>query len=177
MSRIGKAPITLPAGVEASINGRELTVKGAKGSLSWTVSTDIKTEIADNTITFTPVSTHSRHSAIWGTTRALVANMVLGVSEGFSVKLKMVGVGYRSNMQGNKLNLTVGFSHPVLMDVPEGLQVKVEGNTEIEISGIDKQSVGAFAAVVRDIRPPEPFKGKGIRYANEHINMKEGKKK
>ena len=178
MSRVGRNPIQVPQGVEISLNGRDVSVKGGKGQLDWTMPQGIKAEMGDNVISFAPEKENDRRvSALWGTSRAMVANMVAGVSEGFTIKLTLIGVGYRANMQGVKLNLSVGYSHPVLMDVPEGLQVQVNDSTEIEITGADKQKVGQFAAEVRATRPPEPFKGKGIRYANEYIAMKEGKKK
>lgn len=177
MSRIGKAPISIPQGVEVALSGRDIRVKGPKGELNMSIPHNVNAEVADDNIKLTPIKDHRRYSAEWGTTRALVANMVTGVTTGFQINLKMVGVGYRSSMQGNKLVLTVGFSHPVEMQVPEGLKTVVSENTNIAISGLDKQAVGEFAANIRRIRPPEPFKGKGIRYVNEYIAMKEGKKK
>lgn len=177
MSRVGKNPITVPAGVEITLSGRDITVKGSKGSLSHQAPFGIDVSQEDGVITFTPEKEDKRHQALWGTTRALTANMIQGVTEGFSITMKLIGVGYRANMQGADLNLAVGYSHPVLMKVPAGLTVAVNDPTEIVISGMDKQQVGQFAAEVRAVRPPEPFKGKGIRYANEYIAMKEGKKK
>lgn len=177
MSRIGKAPVSIPQGVEVAIVGREIKIKGPKGELSWDVPYDIKAEKQEDTIVFAPVQEHKRYSAIWGTSRALVANMIEGVTKGFEIKLKLIGVGYRSSLRGTKLELNVGYSHPVHMEVPAGITAVVNENTEITLNGVDKQALGEFAANVRAVRPPEPFKGKGIRYANEYINMKEGKKK
>ena len=153
MSRIGKAPV------------------------NWSLPHEVTAAVVDNQVTFTPVQDQKRYYAIWGTSRALVANMMTGVTEGYTIPLKLIGVGYRASMQGNKLALSVGYSHPVEMELPQGVTAAVNDNTEIVISGVDKQKVGEFAANVRRVRPPEPFKGKGIRYANEYINMKEGKKK
>lgn len=177
MSRIGKAPVSIPAGVEVTLNGRDLAVKGSKGKLSFVVPHEIDTKIENNEVTFAPKREGKQFAAKWGLTRAMTANMVTGVTDGYEIKLKLIGVGYRANMAGPKLNIAVGYSHPVLMDVPAGLTVATPEPTEIVINGIDKQAVGQFAANVRAKRPPEPFKGKGIRYADEHINMKEGKKK
>ena len=181
MSRIGKAPITIPQGVEVNLQGRDLTVKGAKGTLNYVLPTNILAQMAEEdgqqVMTFKPETESRRHAAMWGTTRATVANMVTGVKDGYSIPLKLVGVGYRANMQGNTLVLNVGYSHPVNMPCPEGVTAEVTDNVNVTISGIDKQKVGEFAANVRKKRKPEPFKGKGIRYADEHIVMKEGKKK
>jgi large subunit ribosomal protein L6 len=177
MSRVGKAPIQVPEGVEVSLNGRDVRVKGTKGELSWLLPHDVSAKLEDQKLTFVPRKDHARYYPIWGTVRATVANMITGVKEGYSIPLKLVGVGYRANMQGNKLVLNVGYSHPVEVELPAGLTASVEENTNVTINGIDKQKVGEFAANVRKVRPPEPFKGKGIRYANEHIVMKEGKKK
>lgn len=181
MSRIGKAPITVPQGVELTLAGRDLTVKGAKGTLNWMLPANILAELSEaegkQVMSFKPENDNRRHAAMWGTTRAIVANMVVGVKDGYSVPLKLVGVGYRANMQGNTLVLNVGYSHAVNMPCPEGIKAEVTDNVNVVISGVDKQKVGEFAANIRKQRKPEPFKGKGIRYADEHINMKEGKKK
>lgn len=177
MSRVGKAPVSIPAGVEVTLNGRAMAVKGTKGTLNYTLPHEIDAKIEDNTVTFAPKREGKQFAAKWGLARALTANMVEGVTKGFEIKLKLIGVGYRANMAGAQLNLAVGYSHPVLMDVPQGLTVTVPEPTEILVTGADKQAVGQFAANVRAKRPPEPFKGKGIRYADEYIAMKEGKKK
>lgn len=177
MSRIGKNPVEIPGGVEASLNGRELSVKGPKGQLAWTVPFEIDCKFEDNAFTFSMKKEDKKSRALWGTSRAITQNMVTGVSQGFERKLEINGIGYRAAMQGNKLNLSVGYSHPVNMDVPAGLTVAVNNNTEITVNGPDKQAVGEFAAVVRRVRPPEPYKGKGIRFAGENLMMKEGKKK
>lgn len=178
MSRVGKANISLPSGVTVTVNGRNVEVKGSKGTLTWLAPYNFGITVEENEVKVTPSTPKAmKDSAMWGTTRALIANMVKGVSEGYTINMKLIGVGYRANMAGPKLNLSVGYSHPVLMDVPAGITVAVNENTEVVISGADKQAVGQFAAKVRDVRPPEPFKGKGIRYANEYIAMKEGKKK
>ena len=177
MSRVGRKPVSIPSGVEVNLNGRELSVKGAKGQLDWTVPHEIAVNIAEQEITFEPKQTTKQAQAFWGLTRSMTANMVEGVTNGYELKLEIRGVGYRAAMQGNKLNLSVGYSHPVNMEVPQGLQVAVNDNTEIVVTGINKQMVGQFTANVRRVRPPEPYKGKGIRYADEHVIMKEGKKK
>ncbi|PZP38993.1 MAG: 50S ribosomal protein L6 [Pseudomonas fluorescens] len=181
MSRVGKKPLPLPKGVEATINGRSVTVKGAKGSLT----TELPANIAVNTattdgvteLTFEPKGNPRQLSAAWGTSRALVNNMVVGVTTGFSISLKLIGVGYRAAVQGQQLNMTLGYSHPIEVKIPAGLTVEVKDQTEVTVSGTDKQKVGEFAANLRSRRAPEPFKGKGVRYTNEFIAMKEGKKK
>ena len=177
MSRIGKNPITIPSGVEVNVNGREFNVKGKNGELSWSIPHAIDFDKTDSEITFSLRQTTKEARALWGLSRAMVANMVEGVSNGFSKKMEIKGVGYKAALKGKILNLIVGYSHPVDLDIPEGLTVKMEGATALEITGADKQLVGQFAANVRAVRPPEPYKGKGIRYADEHIIMKEGKKK
>jgi large subunit ribosomal protein L6 len=176
MSRVGKNPIALPTGVEANMVGRELTVKGKKGALQFVIPSEINTAIEDNQIAFTAVRETKQAKAFWGLTRAMVANMVTGVSDGFTKVLEINGVGYRAAVKGNKLDLSLAFSHPVEMEIPSDLEVSVKGN-EIFISGADKQKVGQFAANVRAWRKPEPYKGKGIKYKEEHIVRKEGKKK
>lgn len=176
MSRVGKNPVALPAGVEANMAGRELTVKGKNGALQFEIPAEIKTAIAENEIVFTTQSNAKQAKAFWGLTRAMVANMVTGVSEGFTKVLEINGVGYRAAVKGNKLDLSLAFSHPVEMEIPSSLTVSVKGN-EITITGADKQEVGQFAANVRAWRKPEPYKGKGIKYKEEHIRRKEGKKK
>jgi large subunit ribosomal protein L6 len=176
MSRIGKNPVALPAGVEANLAGRQITLKGKNGELQFVIPVEIKTTIADNQIEFTTESNAKQAKAYWGLTRAMVANMVKGVSEGFTKVLEVNGVGYRAAVNGSKLDLSLAFSHPVSMEIPSNLTVSVKGN-EITITGKDKQEVGQFAANVRAWRKPEPYKGKGIKYKEEHIRRKEGKKK
>jgi len=177
MSRVGQATIQIPEGVEFKQHDKSFWVKGKKGELSALVSDSVEVSVKDNLITVSPKENSSRYKALWGTTRALINSAVKGVSEGFVKDMEIVGVGYRGNLQGNKLSLSLGLSHPVEIDVPDGLTIKMDGNTKFTISGADKQKLGEFAALVRSKRPPEPFKGKGIRYANEFILRKEGKKK
>ncbi|MCP5405352.1 MAG: 50S ribosomal protein L6 [Pseudomonadaceae bacterium] len=178
MSRVGKNPVAIPSGVTVGVEGRNVKVAGPKGTLTHTIPHDITAKVEGNEVTFTPKGDAKRLSAAWGTARALVRNMVEGVTNGYSIKMKLVGVGYRASMQGSKLNLALGYSHPVNMDIPQGIAVEVsKDQTELTISGADKHAVGMFAAEARAKRPPEPFKGKGLRYAAEYINMKEGKKK
>ena len=175
MSRIGYKEIDLPKGVEVSQDGNMVTVKGPKGTLSREISPLIKMTVADNVVKFDRDSDDNQTKMIHGTTRANVNNMVEGVVNGFSKTLKLVGVGYRAQLKGNKLVLTVGYSQPVEMDKPDDVDIKVPNNTTIELSSISKQHLGDFAALVRSVREPEPYKGKGIRYENEHIIRKEGK--
>ena len=175
MSRIGYKEIDLPKGVEVSQDGNVVTVKGPKGTLSREISPLIKMTVADNVVKFDRDSDDNQTKMIHGTTRANVNNMVEGVVNGFSKTLKLVGVGYRAQLKGNKLVLTVGYSQPVEMDKPDDVDIKVPDNTTIQLSSISKQHLGDFAALVRGVREPEPYKGKGIRYENEHIIRKEGK--
>lgn len=177
MSRIGIYPVSIPSGVELQIDGRSLSIKGKLGTLNWSIPGEIEFEHKDNEISFKPRNQSKLARSLWGTSRAVVANMVEGVSQGFSKKLIIKGVGYRSAVQGNVLDISAGFSHPVKMVIPEGLKVQVTDNTEVEVTGYDKQKVGQFAANIRSVRPPEPYKGKGIRYHDERVRMKEGKKK
>ncbi|APR54038.1 50S ribosomal protein L6 [Sphingomonas koreensis] len=177
MSRTGKKPITVPAGVTASVEGGQISVKGPKGTLTMPTADDISYEVGDGTITVKPANDTKRAKAFWGMQRTLVQNLVTGVSEGFSKKLLITGVGYRANAQGKKLKLQLGYSHDVDLDVPEGVEVKTPDQTTVEISGNDKQKVGQFAAEIRRWRKPEPYKGKGIKYEGEFIFRKEGKKK
>ena len=177
MSRIGNSPIKLPDGVTVSTVDGVLTAKGGKGELSYALPKQVELSVEDNAVVVTPKGKDKFGRSIWGTVRSNVSNMVQGVSAGFEKKLEINGVGYRAAMQGNKLQLSLGYSHPVVMDVPAGLTVAVDGNTKISVSGADKQLIGQFAAEVRAKRPPEPFKGKGVKYADEHIVRKEGKKK
>ena len=175
MSRIGKLPITLPAGVSVKIDGHTVEVKGPKGTLTREFSPKIDIEMEDNAIKCIRHSDDPEERSLHGLTRALLNNMVVGVTTGFEKKLNLVGVGYRAAMNGNKLALTVGKSHPVEMDPGADLKVETPQPNIIVISGIDKEKVGAFAAVVREVRPPEPYKGKGIKYADEVIRRKAGK--
>ncbi len=177
MSRIAKEPVELPSGVEFSQSGSSVTVKGGKGSLSMDLNAEVELKQEDKSLSVVPRSRSRFAVAISGTTRSLLANMVRGVSEGFEKKLELVGVGYRAQAQGKKLNLTLGFSHPVVYDVPEGITVETPSQTEILVKGADKQVVGQVAAEIRRYRPPEPHKGKGVRYSDERVVMKEAKKK
>lgn len=175
MSRIGKKPIELPEGVQINLDGTNLTVKGPKGELTKAIHPDMILKIDEKEIVVERPSDRKDHRALHGTTRSIVANMVEGVKNGFEKKLELVGVGYRAAKSGDKLVLTVGFSHPVEMIPEKGIAVEVPEQTKITISGIDKERVGEFAANVRAVRLPEPYKGKGIRYAGERIRRKEGK--
>ena len=177
MSRIAKAPVELPQGVEFKQEGTVVTLKGGKGSLSLELNNEVELSQEDSTLNVKARSGSKFSTAMSGTTRALIANMVTGVTDGFERKLELVGVGYRAQAQGKKLNLTLGFSHPVVHDVPEGITVETPSQTEILIKGIDKQKVGQVAAEIRGYRPPEPYKGKGVRYAGERVILKEAKKK
>ncbi len=177
MSRVAKNPVELPKGVEFAISGQEVTVKGAKGSLQRDVHASVKVEQNDNVLTFAPKDGSKAAMAMAGTTRALINNMVIGVTEGFEKKLQLVGVGYRAQAQGQKLNLTLGFSHPVDYAVPEGVTVETPSQTDVIVKGMDKQRVGQVAAEIRAYRPPEPYKGKGVKYVDEIIVRKEAKKK
>ena len=177
MSRVGQAIINIPDGVEVKQNNNVFWVKGSKGELNTHLSNAVNISIVDKVITVEPKDKSSKGKALWGTTRALINSAVQGVSIGFTKEMEIVGVGYRGTLQGSKLSLSLGLSHPVEIEVPEGLSIKMDGNTKFSISGADKQKLGQFAAVIRSKRPPEPFKGKGIRYANEYILRKEGKKK
>ena len=177
MSRIGKKPVTVPAGVTASIEDRVLSVKGPKGTLSLNLRDEISYEVQDGGISVQPANETKQARAFWGMQRTLVQNLVTGVTEGFTKKLLITGVGYRANSQGKKLKLQLGYSHDVNIDVPEGIEIKTPDQTTVEISGIDKQKVGQIAAEIRRWRKPEPYKGKGIKYDGEFIFRKEGKKK
>ncbi len=177
MSRIAKYPVVLPQGVEFNLSGITVTLKGAKGSLSMELNSEVEVTQEENRITARARSGSRFSTAIAGTTRALLANMVHGVTDGFEKKLKLVGVGYRAQCEGKKLNLTLGFSHPVDFQVPEGITIETPTLTEIVVRGTDKQLVGQVAAEIRRFRPPEPYKGKGVRYADERVMIKEAKKK
>jgi large subunit ribosomal protein L6 len=175
MSRVGKMPIVVPKGVEVRVEGTLVSVKGPKGELSREVNAEMRLEQEDGQITVSRPSDQPRHRAMHGLTRALVNNMVQGVSEGFSKTLEMQGVGYRAQMQGNELVLAVGYSHPVNVSPPPGIEFEVEGTSRIIVKGINREQVGQVAADVRKIRPPEPYKGKGIRYLGEYVRRKAGK--
>ncbi len=176
MSRIGNRELQLPNGVSANLNENVLTIKGSKGELTLTISNLVKLEINETSISVKPVDNTPRANVMQGTTNSLIHNMIIGVSEGFSKGLEAVGVGYRFNVQGNKIVINAGYSHPVEIIVPEGIKAELVSNTEITLSGIDKQKVTEFAANVRKVRTPEPYKGKGIRYKGEYVRRKEGKK-
>lgn len=176
MSRIGKKPIEIPAGVTVTLDKNTVTVKGPKGELVRSFSPEISIQVEDNTITITRPSDVKEVRALHGTTRAVLANMVEGVSKGFEKGLELVGVGYRASKQGAKLVLNVGYSHPVEIEPEKGLEIEVPANTKVIVKGFDKERVGALAANIRGVRPPEPYKGKGIRYEGEVVRRKEGKK-
>ena len=177
MSRTGKKPVAVPAGVTAAIEGGQLSVKGPKGTLSLPLADEVTYSIEDGSIAVKPANDSKRARAFWGMQRTLVANLITGVTEGYTKKLLITGVGYRANAQGKTLKLQLGYSHDVDFAVPEGIEIKTPDNTTVEISGIDKQKVGQVAAEIRRWRKPEPYKGKGIKYAGEFIFRKEGKKK
>jgi large subunit ribosomal protein L6 len=178
MSRIAKKPVELPAGLEVKLDDQLISIKGSKGSSELTVHSSVKVVEEGNALVFAPAD--AANSSAWamaGTMRSLVNNMVIGTSEGFEKKLELVGVGYRAKAQGNTLNLTLGFSHPVNYQLPEGVTVETPKQTEIIVRGVDKQKVGQVAAEIRAYRPPEPYKGKGVKYVDEHIIRKQAKKK
>ena len=177
MSRVARIPVTLAKGVEAQVNGAEIMVKGPLGTLKQPLTPNVKIEIANGSISFAAADESREANAMSGTLRALVAGMVQGVSKGFEKKLNLVGVGYRAQAQGDKLNLSLGFSHPVVHQMPAGVKCETPTQTEILIKGADKQKVGQVAAEVRGYKPPEPYKGKGVRYSDETVVIKETKKK
>lgn len=177
MSRVAKAPIAIPAGVEVTLNGQEVTIKGAKGSLSRVFNDAVEVVVEDNVLRTVPREGYADATAQAGTARSLIHNMVVGVAQGFERKLQLVGVGYRANTAGSKLNLSLGFSHPVEFDIPQGITIEVPTQTEIVVKGVDKHLVGQVAANIRAYRKPEPYKGKGVRYADEQVRRKEAKKK
>ena len=174
MSRIGRAPIAIPAGVEVVVDGSTVTVKGAKGTLSRTMNSNITITKDGDTITVTRPNDQKENRSLHGLTRTLIANMIEGVSNGYKKELEINGIGYRAEVKGNALWMKIGFSHDVIMEAPEGVTVEVNGN-KVTVSGADKQKVGQFAAEIREKRPPEPYKGKGIKYVDEYIRRKEGK--
>lgn len=177
MSRVGKAPVSIPAGVDVAIKDDQISVKGSGGQLSLAQNSLVTVKSEGGKLSFTPIDESREANAMSGTMRQLVNNMVVGVSKGFEKKLTLIGVGYKASAQGAKLNLAVGYSHPVNVDMPAGITVATPAPTEIVIKGADRQRVGQIAAEIRAIRPPEPYKGKGIRYADEKVTIKETKKK
>jgi len=177
MSRIGKRPVPVPAGVTANIEGKVLTVKGAKGTLTLDLAEEVTYDVGDGGITVTPANDTKRARSFWGMQRTLVQNLITGVTEGYTKQLQITGVGYRANVQGKNLKLQLGYSHDVDYAIPEGITIATPDQTTVNISGIDKQKVGQVAAEIRRWRKPEPYKGKGIKYAGEFIFRKEGKKK
>lgn len=177
MSRIGKHPVTIPSGVDVQLSDKDVTVKGSKGALSMTFVEDVIVEREDDKIWVKPRNDGKKARQMWGMQRTLLSNLVEGVSNGFTKKLEVVGVGYRAAVQGKSLNLNLGYSHDINYPIPEGIEVKCPSATAIEISGADKQKVGQIAAEIRAFRKPEPYKGKGVKYADEFIFRKEGKKK
>jgi large subunit ribosomal protein L6 len=177
MSRVGKHPVAIPSGVEVQMSGQTLSAKGSLGTLRLVVSNEVTAAIAEGAVTITPKNDTKHARAMWGTTRALVNNMVTGVTKGFSVTLEINGVGYRAAVQGNSLNLQLGYSHEVAYPIPNDVKIVCERPTLINITGADSQRVGQIAAEIRAYRPPEPYKGKGIKYSTETVRRKEGKKK
>ncbi len=176
MSRIGERKLTIPQGVTVTINGNVINVKGPKGELEYAFSNLINVEVVDNAVITKQIKENAKSNMMQGTTNSLINNMIIGVSTGFSKSLEAVGVGYRFGVSGNKITVNAGYSHPIVVEAPKDLSVTSESNTEITIHGIDKQKVSEFAANIRKIREPEPYKGKGIRYKDEHVRRKEGKK-
>lgn len=175
MSRIGKVPVNIPSGVTVSVNGQNIEVKGSKGTLSRNYPEELKIEVAGNQIKISPAAETENVKALWGLYKILVENMVVGVSQGYKRELEIVGVGYKAELKGKDLSVNAGYSSPKLFKAPDGITFTVEGGTKIAVSGIDKQVVGQAAADIRRIRPPEPYKGKGIRYSGEKIRRKAGK--
>lgn len=177
MSRIANSPVAIPSGVEVSLSGQQLSVKGSKGNLSMTVHELVGVDQEENELKLKAVESSKNAVALAGTFRSLIQNMVVGVSDGFQKELELIGVGYRAQAQGKKLNLSLGFSHPVVYEVPEGIDIETPTQTQVIVKGIDKQLVGQVSAEIRAYRPPEPYKGKGVRYADEYVKRKEAKKK
>ncbi len=177
MSRIANSPVSIPKGVDVTINGQELSVKGSKGNLSMTLHQLVEIKQEDDQLKLSAAEESKKSTALAGTFRSLVSNMVIGVSDGFQKELELQGVGYRAQAQGKKLNLTLGFSHPIEYQVPEGIEVETPSQTQVIVKGIDKQLVGQVSAEIRAFRPPEPYKGKGVRYLGEYVKRKEAKKK
>jgi large subunit ribosomal protein L6 len=177
MSRVGKYPVEIPPGVQVAVAGRLLTAKGALGELKLELTEHVETSVEDGTIVVKPHGEDRRARVMWGTTRALIANMVKGVSTGYVRSMEITGTGFRAAVQGKNLELALGFSHPVVYPVPDGIKITCERPTAIKVEGVDKRLVGQVAAEIRSFRPPEPYKGKGVRYTDEQIRRKEGKKK
>jgi len=177
MSRVANQPVTLPKGVEVQVSGQKVTAKGPKGNSEMEVNSLVSVAMDDGALKVSSNDSEKKSVAMAGTMRALLNNLVTGVNEGFEKKLELRGVGYRAQAQGNKLNLTLGFSHPVVHDIPEGVKVETPSQTEVVVTGVSKQAVGQVAADIRSYRPPEPYKGKGVRYVDEYVLMKEAKKK
>lgn len=175
MSRIGKKPVEIPSGVEVKLDGQTITAKGPKGTESVTFRDEIKVSIEDNHVIVEPLNDDRKTGALHGLTRTLIANAIEGVSNGFEKKLEIQGVGYRASMEGTKLNMALGYSHPVIIEPPAGITITVEANTKISVKGTNKQTVGDVAAEIRSKRPPEVYKGKGVKYEGEHIRRKAGK--
>ena len=177
MSRIANASVSIPSGVEVTLSSQELSIKGSKGNLSLTLHELVEIKQEESELKVAAVDSTKKSHALSGTFRALVSNMVVGVSQGFEKHLELLGVGYRAQAQGRKLNLSLGFSHPVEYQVPEGIEIETPSQTQVIVRGIDKQLVGQVSAEIRAFRPPEPYKGKGVRYLNEYVKRKEAKKK
>jgi len=177
MSRVAKNPVSIPAGITVDLKGQLVSVKGSNGNLQQEIHSSVEVKVEDNKIIFAPKEGKANASALAGTMRSLVNNMVQGVANGFEKKLQLVGVGYRAKSSGKVLDLTLGFSHPVKFDIPEGITIETPTNTEVIVKGVDKQLIGQVAANIRAYRPPEPYKGKGVKYADEVIRRKEAKKK
>jgi large subunit ribosomal protein L6 len=177
MSRVANSPVELPKGVEVTLGGEEISIKGSKGTLVMPINAHVEIKQEDNVLTFAARNGDQFARAMSGTTRALVSNMVTGVSEGFEKKLELVGVGYRAQVQGKSINLTLGFSHPVVYELPEGVSAETPSQTEVLLKSSDKQKLGQAAAEIRAFRPPEPYKGKGVRITGEYVRRKEAKKK
>ena len=177
MSRIGKAPVSIPSGVDVQVSGQDVAVKGPKGALSLTLMDELLAELDDGVVWIKPRDDSKRALTMWGMQRTLVNNMVMGVSEGFRKDLQIVGVGYRAAVQGRELVLTLGYSHEIRYPIPEGIEIACETPTAMTVSGVDRQRVGQVAAEIRAFRKPEPYKGKGVRYVGEYIHREEGKKK
>jgi large subunit ribosomal protein L6 len=175
LSRVGKVPIQIPKGVEVKVDGLKVLVKGPKGQTSQDISADIKAEVADDQISFSPLSDSQETKAKWGLYRVLVRNMIVGVTAGYTKELDIVGVGYKAELKGKSISVSVGHSHPVIIEPKGGVAFAVQGGSRIVITGIDKQAVGQVAAEIRHVRPPEPYKGKGVRYVNEAVRKKAGK--
>lgn len=175
MSRVGKAPIAIPNGVEVKIDGQDVDVKGPKGSMSWTVPAPITVAVEDNEIVVSRPDDHRENRSLHGLSRSLVNNLVVGVTEGYKINMEIFGVGYRVQMKGKDLEFSLGYSHTITVKAPEGITFTVDGPTKFSVAGIDKQLVGELAASIRKLRKPEPYKGKGIRYVGEHVRRKAGK--